>query len=373
MYEIKIKINGDGTIETGSTTRLKIGVESEINRVKFIFELDSTIEGNYHYIKFLKDNISYIYRVYSKQIIINKSILAKSGVWLFSFISTDAVIVNKQLTGSYGFISEPTEAVVINGILQIGNVTEEVEALDTLYSMTFSSLVIPDCVKSVGDYFLYDSRKTFKLHIGAGVKSIGGYSFYKAVVPTLTFSPYSQLETLKDYAFYNITFESEVCIPASVKTWGRHCFENSTPPIIKFEKNSKIESLGSYAFWNLTTKEIYLPDNLKTFSGNTYVIAHCDNLDYLWIPNTITSTIPANAFMSGTQSISVIELQDGFNVSANFSNCTSLTAEAIEKMLYALKNLNGTTAKSLTLGSTNLAKLSDSQIAIATNKNWTLS
>ena len=214
MHEIKIKINGDGTVDTGSKTRLRIGVESEVNRVKFIFDVDSTIEGTYHYIKFLRDDISYIYRVHNKEIVINKSILVKSGIWLFSFISTDAVIVNKQLTGSYGFISEPTEAVVLDGILTVGSRTEESEALDIIYGMSFSELRIPDSVPSIGDYFMYESRKTFTLHIGAGVKSIGGYTFYKAVIPTLTFSLESQLQTLSDYAFYNITFENEICIPA---------------------------------------------------------------------------------------------------------------------------------------------------------------
>ena len=91
MHEIKIKINGDGTVDTGSKTRLRIGVESEVNRVKFIFDVDSTIEGTYHYIKFLRDDISYIYRVHNKEIVINKSILVKSGIWLFSFISTASV------------------------------------------------------------------------------------------------------------------------------------------------------------------------------------------------------------------------------------------------------------------------------------------
>ena len=59
--------------------------------------------------------------------------------------------------------------------------------------------------------------------------------------------------------------------------------------------------------------------------------------------------------------------------SANFSNCTSLTHESIINMLYSLKNLTGGSAKSLTLGATNLAKINDTEKAIATNKNWTLS
>ena len=41
-------------------------------------------------------------------------------------------------------------------------------------------------------------------------------------------------------------------------------------------------------------------------------------------------------------------------------------------MFNSLKDLTGDTAKTLTLGSTNLAKLTAEQKAIATNKNWTL-
>ena len=56
MHERKIKIKGNGTVDTGFRERLRIGVANEINRVKFVFELDNTIEGSYHYIKFLKDD-----------------------------------------------------------------------------------------------------------------------------------------------------------------------------------------------------------------------------------------------------------------------------------------------------------------------------
>ena len=40
MYEIKIKVNGNGT-------------QNEVNRVKLKFEVYGTIEGSYHYVKFL--------------------------------------------------------------------------------------------------------------------------------------------------------------------------------------------------------------------------------------------------------------------------------------------------------------------------------
>ena len=41
-------------------------------------------------------------------------------------------------------------------------------------------------------------------------------------------------------------------------------------------------------------------------------------------------------------------------------------------MFEALKDNTGTTAKTLTLGATNLAKLTEEQKQIATDKNWNL-
>lgn len=372
MHEIKIKIKGNGAVDTGFKDRLKIGVANEINRVKFVFELDPTIEGTYHYLKFLKDDVSYIYRVYNKQIIISKSILCTPGVLLFSFISSDDVLVNRQLTGNYAFISEPTEAVVLNGILQIGNQTEEIEALDTIYSMNFTDLNILDSVGSIGNYFLYDSNKTFNCTVGSGVKSIGKYAFYHAVIPTLKFKEESSLETLDEYSLYSIEFTNDIVLPNTIKSWGKYTLSKSKGKKVSFQKGCNLESMGSYAFWTTKFTELELPDGLKTLSGNTYVIKDNTELVRVWLPKSIETPIPANAIF-GNGSLTNIELEEGFNVSANFINCTYLTAECMVKMFYALKNLSGTASKTLTLGLDNLAKLNEAEIAIATNKNWTLS
>ena len=372
MHYIKLKINGDGTVNAGSKVRMRIGVENEVNRVKFVFELDESIEGTYHYIKFLKDDISYIYRVYNKQIIINRSIFADPGIWTFCFISSNNVIVNKQITGDYAFISEPVEAVILKGILQKGNRTEAEDTLDSLCSMNFTKLNIPSCVTSIGDYFLYDSNKTFSVEIGSGVTSIGKYAFYHATIPSLTFSEFSSLTTMNEYALYSVTFEDDIVLPNTITSWGKYTLNKSSGNKVSFQKGCNLESMGSYAFWLTKFKELELPDGLKTLSGNTYVIKDNTELTRIWIPKSITTAIPANAIF-GNGSLTTIELEDGFNCSANFINCTHLTAECMEKMFYALKNLNGTTAKSLTLGLDNLAKLNQSQIEIATNKNWTLS
>ena len=38
MFEINIKVNGNGTLNIGNTDRIKLGTENEVNRVKLVFE-----------------------------------------------------------------------------------------------------------------------------------------------------------------------------------------------------------------------------------------------------------------------------------------------------------------------------------------------
>ena len=51
--------------------------------------------------------------------------------------------------------------------------------------------------------------------------------------------------------------------------------------------------------------------------------------------------------------------------------CNALTVDSLVSVLNALPQLDGT-SYTCTIGSTNLAKLSDTQKAIATAKGWTL-
>lgn len=372
MYEIKIKVRGNGTLETATPIRLFLGTLEEVARAKLVFDIDDSIEGTYQYLKFLNGKTSCFYRIYNQEFILTKSIHSIPGVWLMSFISTNKPIENETISGSYAYISKPIEASVAEGIFTKGSKSDEAYALNQICSMEFTELVIPDAVETIGDYFLYNSRKTFSLKIGPNVTSIGAYSFYDANITKLEFASDSLLRTLKDNSLYHINLSGDVVIPRSITSWGKYIFQSTSGNKLSFEDNCSLESLGSYALWENGFKEINLPDRLKTLSGNTYVIKNCANLSKLKIPKSITTIIPANAIF-GCDKLTDIVLEEGFNVSANFSNCTKLTHDSIVNMLYALKNLNGTSSKSLTIGSTNLSKLNETEIQIATNKNWTLS
>lgn len=372
MFEIKIKVNGNGTLTFGNGERLNLGTTGESQRIKLVFDVDDTVEGSYQYIKFVNQKATYLYRIYSKSIVLSRNIQVFDGVWKFSFISTNAGIVNNQIIGSYAFITEPVEAIVVKGILSSSSTTEEETVLKTICAMNFTNLEIPDCVTLIGDYFMYNSKKSFALNIGKGVTSIGSYAFYDASITKLAFDEHSSLVSLNDYAFYHLSISGDVVLPASITSWGKYVFQNTSVNKISFAEGCSLATLGSYALWENGAKEIELPDGLTNLSGNTYVIKNCTSLKRLWIPKSIQTAIPSNAIY-GCTSLETIELENDFNISASFINCTALTTSAIVNMLYALKNLNGTNAKSLTIGSTNLAKLTADQKAIATNKNWTLS
>ena len=84
------------------------------------------------------------------------------------------------------------------------------------------------------------------------------------------------------------------------------------------------------------------------------------------------TNIGNNAFQ-GCSSLTDVTIKIGFNCNnLNLSASKRYTTETIVSWLEALADRTGQTAYKLTIGTTNLNKLTAEQKAIATNKNWTL-
>jgi hypothetical protein len=68
---------------------------------------------------------------------------------------------------------------------------------------------------------------------------------------------------------------------------------------------------------------------------------------------------------------SLVNFQAPMNISVDFcvDACTLLSHDSLMSII---NNLTTVTGKTLDLGATNLAKLTDEEKAIATNKGWTL-
>ena len=135
---------------------------------------------------------------------------------------------------------------------------------------------------------------------------------------------------------------------------------------------STVTSIGNYAFQRCTNLTSVIIPNSVTSIGN-YAFAGCTSLKSITIPSSVTS-VSDNAFQ-GSLNITDIQLGQGFNAPLTLSSwwgTIQLSVDCMVSMFNALANLTGQDAKTLTLGAKNLAKLTDAQKQIATDKNWNL-
>ena len=120
------------------------------------------------------------------------------------------------------------------------------------------------------------------------------------------------------------------------------CSKLTTIPLLD---TSKVTSMSSM-FWGCISLTTIPAFDTSKVTSMSYIFIDCRNIEQIHLLN-----IGANL---------------------DISDCTKMTREALLEVIGNLKDLAGSTSKKLTLGSTNLAKLTEDDIAIATNKNWTL-
>ena len=98
---------------------------------------------------------------------------------------------------------------------------------------------------------------------------------------------------------------------------------------------------------------------------------NCNALESLHLPSGFgqNATNLGNCFTNCT-ALTTITGNPNFKVSLSMSTCSKLTHDSIMVVINGLQTV--TTTQKLTLGSTNLAKLTEADKKIATDKGWTL-
>lgn len=154
---------------------------------------------------------------------------------------------------------------------------------------------------------------------------------------------------------------------ADVTNMERMFFSNYNLTIGPTINTSKTESMYSM-FQNdnfLISVPLYDTSKVTDMSSMFY---SCSNLTS--VPAFDVSKVTTLFNMVGScynlEAIHIINIGADFDV----HSCKKLTREALLEIIGNLKTVTST--KKLTLGSTNLAKLTDEDKAIATNKGWTL-
>ena len=374
MYDLKLKVNANGKISYKGA--IKLGTEGEFGSTRLVFDVDESVEGTYRYVKFVHDEASYLEKIkFDNTIIVPDSIYSYKGRWFISFISSKGLIDDDVITGDYAFITEPHEAYVVDGILDINILSKEEKTLVGLIEGTLQVLDFPTETKKIGPYFLAQCKYAPKIKIGAGIKSINTHAFEDGVFHSIEFSNDTNLESIDDYAFQRSSFSenANITIPNTVKSWGRNVFGSATLSSLTFEDGSGLIEFPTYAFYNIKgIKELAIPNGVRSLSGNGQTISSCSELEKIVLPNSFDTPIQEHHIQQN-DILANIELGMNWNVSVNFSKCKNLTKESMIAMFKALKDRSSNDSLNITLGETNLAKLDDGDIQIAVSKNWTVS
>lgn len=123
------------------------------------------------------------------------------------------------------------------------------------------------------------------------------------------------------------------------------------------------QNIQTLSFINLDSLEsIIIPENCKTVTIN-----NCYKISNMTIPSSIETLS-----LLGLYGLKSLNIPIDFNVSFNISASPYMEHDSLVNILNNLKDLTGDTAKTLTLGTTNLDKLTEEEKEIAINKNWTL-
>lgn len=144
-----------------------------------------------------------------------------------------------------------------------------------------------------------------------------------------------------------------------------------TIPMPELTDGSNMFSRGTLSGYNsLKTLNLDAPKLVTT----TNMFGDCIRLTdvTLNIPSYTPQEGSINPIFSKCSGITNLTVNGELRAGLYLSASTNLTTDSLMSVINALVDLTGEDSKTLTLGATNLAKLSDEQKAIATNKNWIL-
>ena len=215
-------------------------------------------------------------------------------------------------------------------------------------------------------------RSITKITIPEGITRIGAKAFANCDSMHTVSIPES-VTLIADNAFERAGIRGELILPDNITIISNYAFWNCINITdIKFPKN--LNEIRQYCFRECRSlTSINIPYGVTTL-GN-FAFMFCDSLKSAIIPSSVTYT---NAIFYDCKALEFVTLGEGketFNCNGlDLSASTLYSKETILSWIDALvdRKALGLYEYTLTIGATNLAKLTPEEIAVATLKNWNL-
>ena len=247
---------------------------------------------------------------------------------------------------------------------------------------------------TIGDYLCYKQTGMTSCRLTGHPTSIGQYAFYGCTALQGINIPDS-VTSLDGFAFTDCNSLQEINLPNSLTSIGQRTFRNCNSLVGKLTIPENLGSIGEAAFSGTSSiTEIIFPDTLSnTFTGAQREIFMgcgatkvklpsemvaipsgmfygCLRLATIHLPSSLTS-VANNAFFA-CGSLFNVTLGNDFNCTLNISYSALYSHDTILSWFNALADRTGQIAYTLTIGATNIAKMTAEEIAIATSKNWNI-
>lgn len=240
---------------------------------------------------------------------------------------------------------------------------------------------VPDSVEEIGSRAFDYCSSLKSINFGNGLKSIGTYAFCDCSSLESIVIPDS-VENIGSSAFSNCSSLESIVIPNSVESIQDYVFTSCTN-LKSVDFGTGVKTISSYAFDDCSSLEsIIIPDNVESIQG--YAFDRCTNLTSVTFGGGIKRL--GRVFGWSFENLTNVVLPQGFNIDYNhhdddpdydyycfdLSDSTQYSTETIVSWLECLADRTGQETYTFSIGSKNIAKLSEEQKAIATNKNWVL-
>lgn len=142
--------------------------------------------------------------------------------------------------------------------------------------------------------------------------------------------------------------------------------------ITGFDRNVAAKNLNNFANSKIYLKSLVIPEGLGVDATNfNAAFYRCTSLETISLPTGFgqNATNVLNCFVSCSALTNIIG-EVKFPISFTFADSILLTRDSLMNVLNSIPTVD--TKQTLTLGTTNLAKLTDEEKKVATDKGWTL-
>ena len=210
-------------------------------------------------------------------------------------------------------------------------------------------------------YMFYDCKSLIELDVSNfNTSNVKNMTYMFAYCYDLTSLDVSNFNTSNVISMSNMFYNCKSLTTLDVSNFNTSKATNVNNMFYACEKLTKIIGLNNWDISKITNMT-------STFNG-------CKTLIELDVSNWDISKITASYYLGNTfdNCTSLVDFYPPKNISTNMSveKSTALSHDSLMRIINNLITVAST--KTLTLGATNLAKLTDEEKAIATGKGWTV-